>query len=462
MKPYPLLALMFLTVAALAPCASAQCQFARLVHEEPQYQDAIGQRVAAQSDLALITSYHTNDDPQYGKGEVYMVRVNPDGYDWVKTFHPPSANGGFGYAVAFDGDRVAITAANRRCYIYDRFGDEWMLSAELRPPGDPVNDHFGKDVALEGDTVVVTIPNHNGVYVYEQDDDGSWSEGLLLRPADMTTVHDFGRSVAISGDTILVGAPGDQTHGLGSGSAFIFERNDDGEWEERQKLMPDDLVALDAFGDAVAIEGDTAFVGSPGWLPQYVYVYERGPDGFWVETQRLATGSDTPEQEIFGTSLAVCGDLLLAGDIGWGNRGPMAGQGWLFRRGNDGMWSRIAQLLSPDVLPYGKMGTCAALTDSFALLGAPRDPVDGVTDAGSAVFFSLGPSGPDHDGNGMADVCECVGDVDEDGDVDADDLHELLQSWGDTGWSAVDLDGDHDTDQSDLGILLTYYGQVCE
>ncbi|MFG0251893.1 MAG: hypothetical protein ACF8NJ_03360, partial [Phycisphaerales bacterium JB038] len=155
-------------------------------------------------------------------------------------------------------------------------------------------------------------------------------------------------------------------------------------------------------------------------------------------------------------------DLLLVGDIGIHYSGPMAGGAYLFRRGAEGIWTRIARLVSPDVVPYGKMGTAVALTDSFAVLGAPRDKVDGVSDAGSAVFFTLGEGGPDHDGSGIPDVCECVGDVDGDRDVDGDDLHELLQTWGQHDPWAVDLDGDNDTDQSDLGILLTYYGQICE
>ncbi|MFG0252643.1 MAG: FG-GAP repeat protein, partial [Phycisphaerales bacterium JB038] len=276
-----------------APPTSAQCQLGRLIHHDPVYQDAIGQRVSACGDLAVVTSYHNDDDPQYGKGEVYMLRIASEGYDWVTTFRTEEPNSGFAWAVALDSDRLAITLASRRCWVYDRIGDEWVHTAELWPPGDPVNDHYGKDVVLEGDTIAVSIMNHNGVYVYEQDDLGEWSEGTLLRPADMSTVLEFGSSLALSGDTLIVGAPADQAHGLASGSAFIFERTAPGVWEERQKLMPDDLVALDAFGDSVAIEGDLAFVGSSGWAPDAVYAYERDRSGVWQETLRLRSGSGT-------------------------------------------------------------------------------------------------------------------------------------------------------------------------
>jgi FG-GAP repeat len=450
-------------VALMSSPAGGQCQFARFTYDNPAGDDATGQYVAAHGDLALVTSWHT-DDPNDGWGEVVMLRITPDGYEQVTTFRAGQPEEIFGWAAALDEDRLAISFffSERKCWVYDRIGDEWVYSAELRPPGDPVHDLFGKPIVLADDTIAVTIMNYNGVYVYERDALGEWSEGTVLRPADMSTVLEFGSSLALSGDTLIVGAPADQVHGLASGSAFIFERTDPGVWEERQKLMPDDLVALDAFGDSVAIEGDVAFVGSPGWLPQYVYVYERGQDGVWRETQRFTSGSDTPESEGFGTSLDVWGDLLLVGDIGFGYQGPAAGAGWLFHRGSDNRWSKIARLVSPDVVPYGKMGRAVALTDSFAVLGAPKDTVEGVNDAGSAVFFTLGEAGPDHDGNGMPDVCECVGNVDGDRDVDGDDLHELLLSWGAYVYQAVDLDGDNDTDQSDLGILLTYYGQVCD
>ncbi len=456
-------ALMAISVAVCTADSLGQCQIDRFVFDDPNFETFLGRSVAASDDLVLVGA-EGYDDAAPGKGVALLFRVGDDGFELQETFREDLGGDWFARAVAMDGDRLAITSRTtyRSCFIYERIGTDWVFATELMPPGDPVNDHFGEDVVLQGDTIVVTIPHHNGVYVYEQDGWGNWEEPVLLRPADMSTVHDFGRALAISGDTLLVGAPGDQAHGLGSGSAFVFERDDLGEWKEGQKLMPDDLVALDQFGLSVAIEGDTAFVGSPGWPPDTAHVYQRGADGVWREEQRLHSDSGT-DAELFSASMSVKGEMLLVGDNGYGyDWRPMAGSGHLFLRDADGTWRKIARITSPDVGAYGKIGSAVALTDFHAVMGGPREEIDGVSFAGCLQLFTLGEGGPDYNGNLMPDLCECVGDVDGDKDVDGDDLHELLQTWGQHNPWAVDLDGDNDTDQSDLGILLTYYGQICD
>ncbi|MGP1345124.1 MAG: FG-GAP repeat domain-containing protein [Phycisphaerales bacterium] len=52
-----------------------------------------------------------------------------------------------------------------------------------------------------------------------------------------------------------------------------------------------------------------------------------------------------------------------------------------------------------------------------------------------------------------------LGDLDESGQVDSDDLGILLSAFGST--DAGDLDGDGDTDSDDLGILLSAFGDSC-
>ena len=46
----------------------------------------------------------------------------------------------------------------------------------------------------------------------------------------------FGSSVALNGDTVMIGVPGDDEKGSSAGAVRVFRRNDDGVWQERQKL----------------------------------------------------------------------------------------------------------------------------------------------------------------------------------------------------------------------------------
>ncbi|MBW7904148.1 MAG: hypothetical protein LC135_13580 [Phycisphaerae bacterium] len=68
----------------------------------------------------------------------------------------------------------------------------------------------------------------------------------------------------------------------------------------------------------------------------------------------------------------------------------------------------------------------------------------------------------DVNGNGIPDECECVGDLNGDGVVGQSDLGLLLSCFGQPGQACGDLTGDGETDQADLGVLLASYGRVCD
>jgi hypothetical protein len=61
----------------------------------------------------------------------------------------------------------------------------------------------------------------------------------------------------------------------------------------------------------------------------------------------------------------------------------------------------------------------------------------------------------DANGNGVPDVCECIGDITGDGEVDVDDVLGLIAAWGTDGG---DVDGDGHTGVNDLLLMLEAWG----
>jgi hypothetical protein len=131
---------------------------------------------------------------------------------------------------------------------------------------------------------------------------------------------------------------------------------------------------------------------------------------------------------------------------------------------------------------------CAALGGDFQGAGTTCDPNPCPQPEGACCFGEICVAGQteegcagaggewagawtdcdDNNGNGVADACEepttCAGDTDHDGDVDLNDLAQLLSHYGTVSgaaWEDGDFDGDGDVDLSDLGALLANYGQDC-
>ena len=59
----------------------------------------------------------------------------------------------------------------------------------------------------------------------------------------------------------MVGAYGDDDRGPSSGSAYFFTRSG-GVWTQQAKLTASDGGSYDFFGNSVALDGDTALIGS--------------------------------------------------------------------------------------------------------------------------------------------------------------------------------------------------------
>jgi hypothetical protein len=66
----------------------------------------------------------------------------------------------------------------------------------------------------------------------------------------------------------------------------------------------------------------------------------------------------------------------------------------------------------------------------------------------------------DEDGDLVPDEC-CFGDTDRDGDVDVDDIIEVIINWNREGFNYADLDGDGLVNGKDLSLVLGAFG-TCE
>ncbi len=115
---------------------------------------------------------------------------------------------------------------------------DWLQIAKITAPDAAPEREFGKSVAIDGETAVITEGNigfNNTAYVYKWNGT-AWVEEAKLKPSDSPAVQAFGYSVAINADTIIIGAAYDNT-----GSAYIFTRTGT-TWTQQAKLIPLDGI----------------------------------------------------------------------------------------------------------------------------------------------------------------------------------------------------------------------------
>ncbi len=140
------------------------------------------------------------------------------------------------------------------------------------------------------------------------------SETVGPRTASTSTLPSYlgNGAIAISGNTALIGSTTDSQPGPVTGAAHAYVHSGTA-WSEQQKILPPASIGDSAFfGNAVAIDGDTAVIGA-----HYSGATRQG--SAWVSTRTGTTWSapveivqpDARDNEWFGDAVAVSGDWLV-------------------------------------------------------------------------------------------------------------------------------------------------------
>ncbi|WP_373074026.1 gliding motility-associated C-terminal domain-containing protein [Zeaxanthinibacter enoshimensis] len=203
-------------------------------------------------------------------------------------------------------------------------------------------------------------------------------------PSDKNSAENFGYAVDVKADRAIIGSLRDtydldnQNYMTGSGAAYIYELNSEGEWIEKQKLIASDRTAGDRFSQSVAISGDYAAVSTMyrNNNKGAIYIFERNTAGFWEEKQILEA-QDGVENDLFGHQIDLEGDWLVANAI-WEdedadglNTMDRAGSAYVFHRANDGVWRQSQKIVASDRSAYREFSRGVDLHAETLVVGAP-------------------------------------------------------------------------------------------
>jgi len=365
--------------------------------------------------------------------EAYLKASNPDAED------------GFGFQVALDGDTLVVSTYKEdsngtaqgnndaidagAAYVFVRSNGAWIQQAYLKVTYAEAYDHFGRSVAIDGDTIVVGAPQEDSDGSGEENNDagnsgaayvffragGVWTQQAFLKASNIGADDKFGIAVAIDGDFIVVGAYGeDCALGAGkndnsaqnSGAGYVYMR-DGTTWSYESFLKASNAEAGDMFGHSVAIDGDTLVVGAAfedgnGTDPSdnsvinagAVYVFDW--DGtYWKEKAYLKASNIDLDYDQFGYTVAIDDGTIVVGspsEDGDGsspdnNDEPSSGAAYVFVSGGS-TWSQQAYLKASNAGEKDYFGYGVAIDGDMIVVGADGEDSDGSGPANNDAKFA--------------------------------------------------------------------------
>lgn len=192
--------------------------------------------------------------------QAYLKASNPDIDDW------------FGYAVGISGDTIVVGASGEcsnatgingdqtnndtedagAAYVFVRNGTTWSQQAYLKASNTEWNMIFGGDLAISGDTLIISAYWENGgatgvngdqslygvaysgaVYLFTRIGT-NWQQQAYIKASNTGSFDWFGSSVAISDKLIVIGADSERSSATGingdqdnddtflSGAVYVF------------------------------------------------------------------------------------------------------------------------------------------------------------------------------------------------------------------------------------------------
>ncbi len=326
----------------------------------------------------------------------------------AQVLHPSgAANDEFGRSVAISGDTMIVGAyaddvgANAdqgTAHVYRWTGSAWTFEATLIASDGAAADSFGNSVAISGDTAIVgayannigAVADQGSAYVFTRSGT-TWTQQAILTASDGAASDFFAISVAIDGDTAVVGSSFDNIGAVADqGSAYVFTRSGTS-WTQQAKLTASDGAAGDGFGISVAISGDTVVAGADldnvgANIDQgSAYIFTRS-SLTWTQQAKL-TASDGAGGDLFGHSVALCEETAIVGasqdDVGANSN---QGSAYIFIRSGT-TWTQQAMLTASDGAVNDFFGYSVALCGDTALVGSWNDDIGAITNQGSASVF---------------------------------------------------------------------------
>ena len=372
-------------LAAASSMAGAQCDFTphqSLIAPDAADEDRFGHSVFVRAGMALVGVLQ-DDDQGMDAGSVFLYEF--DGTSWNERQKLTASDGApgdlFGTAVAGRTGVAVIGAplsgSTGAVHVFRFDGNLWIEEQKLVASDGEADDRFGGSVAIVGDVILVGATEEDdggdgagAAYIFRFDG-STWVEKQKLTAGDPMPGASFGNSVSVTGHVALIGAMRDDDRGTDSGSAYLY-RFDGSAWIESAKLTASDAAENDQFGCSVSVCGDIAAVGAKrdddlGNLSGSAYIYQYD-NGIWIESEKIRA-SDGAAADLFGSTVHVHGHVVVVGAHLDDDAGLSSGSAYVYRF-NGSRWIEAQKVTSVTGTAQEEFGGAVSAGGDWILVGA--------------------------------------------------------------------------------------------
>ena len=392
--------------------------------------DEFGVSVAIDVDVVVVGAHLHDVGANANAGAAYVFTRDSNSGKWSQPLKLTASNGhaddGFGNSVEVDGNTAVVGAylddrdnAARdtgSTYVFARKLGVWSQTLNLAGPGPDQNDRLGYSVAVDDGTLLAGTPqdDNDPGFAYAMDiSDAEWTdfvsteltdngEDYFYRVLNLTNDQEYAfrvRSVNAaanrpSNETVAAtpksAKPG-KTDGLSaqpgdSQVTLSWDDPRDSSLTGYQVLRPPEQTKFTAgsdgerngaFGASVAVDDAAVVVGAPKHNvgsksnAGAAYVFTE-VDGVWSGPIELTAGSDGAENDWFGYSVAVEGNVAVIGAYQHDtNDNADAGAAYVFIRNPlTGVWSEPVKLIADDGAENDWFGYSVAVDGETIVVGA--------------------------------------------------------------------------------------------
>ncbi|HEX3897060.1 MAG TPA: FG-GAP repeat protein [Rudaea sp.] len=274
-------------------------------------------------------------------------------------------------AISYDSESITVTPASGQPSYFQQ------AELGLPQPGDSV---FGSAVAQWKDTAsgerwaVIGAPGDDGgkgaVYVFELSPGArQWHQFTRIIASDGAASDAFGSAVAIDGNTIAVGAPNHTSAGHpNSGQAYVYTIDFASSAVNEQARIYAAASDNAQTGTSVALAGDKLLIGAPNASTNGAVWFAKRSGTSWTYTQALFPFG-TYSGFTFGKSLSIDGTRILISMPNDSSSGDSSGLAFTFIY-DGSAWNQEQRIAAPDAVAFNHFGSAVALRGNTAAVGA--------------------------------------------------------------------------------------------